>query len=178
MKPLPSQEYLHECFEYDSQTGMLTWKNRPEHHFQTKKSQLHFKSAYAGKLVDNDAGEGYYRVCIDGSRYKVSRIVWKLFKKVDPLNLIDHINSNRKDNRIENLREATHVQNAQNKKVSILNKLGLKGVYYRKKEKAYYVEIKVNKLRKKVGSYKTAEEAHKAYCEAVTIYHDEYANFG
>ena len=78
-------------------------------------------------------------------------------------NLIDHINRNRLDNRIENLKLATHQQNMWN--------TNAKG-YYKKPNGKYVVRIKLpDGKRKQVGTFNTEEEAHNAYLKAKNTYH-------
>lgn len=87
---------------------------------------------------------------------------------------IDHINGNPADNRLSNLRLATHEQNMKNCKRYITNKSGVKGVYYSPKEKKWKVDIHVNKKAIHLGTYKDKNEAIKVRKEAEVKYYGEF----
>lgn len=83
----------------------------------------------AGRLIGNATSNGYVRVNVGGVSYGVHRLVWELHNGEVPVGYeVDHINGDRADNRIENLRLATRSQNGMNHKVHKHNKLGIKGV--------------------------------------------------
>ena len=86
---------------------------------------------------------------------------------------IDHINGNRTDNRIANLRAVTRGGNMQNqRRAHASNTSGLLGVYYKPKNKKWAAQIQANKKRMNLGLFKTAEEAHTAYLKAKRELHD------
>ena len=89
---------------------------------------------------------------------------------------IDHDDQNGYNNSFRNLRKATRPQNANNRGVQSNNKIGLKGVF--KKYNRYYAQIHKNGKKIHLGTYDTAEEAHKAYCEAADQYFGRFANYG
>jgi hypothetical protein len=77
---------------------------------------------------------------------------------------LDHINSIRNDNRIENLRSVTRNQNQWNRKTA-------KGYSWDKSKNKYKAEIKFNQTKKHLGLFETKEEARQAYLNAKQIYH-------
>lgn len=95
---------------------------------------------------------------------------------------VDHINNDTLDNRRCNLRVCTMSQNNKNYPKPCTNTLGYKGVHFAKRNyylsKPWYAMIRVNSKHVYLGYYKTAEEAHEAYCMAALKYHGEFANFG
>src|ERR1044072_4308934 len=97
----PSISELTELLRYDPQTGELHWKISP-----TKKVKV---GAKAGCITSR----GYVQIRYLGFSYMAHRVIWYMFKGKLP-NLLDHINGDRKDNRIENLREASTFQNQMN----------------------------------------------------------------
>ena len=113
-------DVLHELFEYKE--GHLYWK-------------VPGRSRRMGKPVGSISADGYVRVKINYKHYRVHRLVWAMHGK-EPVELIDHINGNKLDNRIENLRAATQSQNCMNRCQRSDNKSGVKGVM-RKKGKWY-----------------------------------------
>ena len=72
---------------------------------------------------------------------------------------IDHIDGNRKNNKIENLRWAFTHENSHNRKIPSNNKSGYKGVFYNKKRKKFVAYIMCNGLMNRLGTYGTVEEA-------------------
>lgn len=111
-KPLPSKDFLRECFIYNMDTGVLVW-DRPYHHFSTERAY----KIYMGKYNGREAGflnkpTGYREIRINSELYKAHRLVYKFVHGVDPL-LVDHINADRSDNRISNLRSVTSKINAE-----------------------------------------------------------------
>jgi hypothetical protein len=87
---------------------------------------------------------------------------------------IDHINGNTLDNRKCNLRICTHSENAKNRKRNENNTSGYKGVGFLKHNRKWRSRIRVNGKKIYLGCFNTAEEAHRAYCEASKKYHGEY----
>lgn len=90
-------------------------------------------------------------------------------------NITDHINGNALDNRKCNLRECTNVQNSRNKGARRDNKSGYKGVYLDKKSQKWVAQIGFDGKCKKIGRYNNKIDAARAYNEAATKYHGEFA---
>lgn len=90
---------------------------------------------------------------------------------------VDHIDGNKSNNRIDNLRPASVSQNAWNSKKRVNNTSGYKGVSFNApgRERPWMASIGVNGKRKTIGRYETAEEAHQAYCAAAQALHGEFA---
>jgi hypothetical protein len=88
---------------------------------------------------------------------------------------IDHINGDRLDNRLENLREATVSQNSYNRGKMANNKSGFKGVAWHKKSKRFRATICVETKRMYIGMYRTAVEAAQAYDKKALELHGEFA---
>jgi hypothetical protein len=84
---------------------------------------------------------------------------------------LDHINRNKKDNRIENLRVVTKSQNRQNITAHKNNKSGMKGVWLHKQTKRWCSTIGFNNKNKHLGSFSTKEEAQAAYMAASKVLH-------
>lgn len=95
------EEWIKHHLEYDPQTGLLWWKRRK----QGRKMKVP-----AGSLTQ----EGYRALRIDGRHFLQHRIIWWLHTNNWPTGVIDHINGNRSDNRIENLRDVDDSVNAHN----------------------------------------------------------------
>src|SRR5690554_2331296 len=101
---------------YDPETGHFHWA------VQRSRIKVGMR---AGSITD----EGYVAIKVMGRSYKAHRLAW-LFHYGSPVpEFIDHINGDRSDNRIANLREANRTQNQANSRAK---KDKLKGAYYRK----------------------------------------------
>lgn len=158
-KVLPSQERLKQVLEYNPDSGVLTWKPRPENRYFTTHKEAGTRcwqanGAPSGKLIS-----------IDMVRYKVSRIIWVItYGSLPDGYEIDHANGNPWDDRLCNLRLATHDQNKANRRSMVKSKTGLKGVSVRK-DGRFDACLKFNRKRYWLGSFRTAEEAAKAYAD-------------
>ena len=99
---LPSLERLHELLSYDPVTGEVVWK--------VKRRRVN-----AGDRIP-PRSYTYRQVGVDGGLYQLHRLAYALYHGVDPYPyLVDHINRDRTDNRIVNLRIATHSLNNTNR---------------------------------------------------------------
>lgn len=120
-------------------------------------------------------------LCVNGIKKteKLHRIISKC--SYGDGNVVDHINGDTLDLRKLNLRVCTKIENARNRKTGKNNVSGLKGVCYRKDKKdlEYKYQARIWSSGKNIhlGFYKTAEEAHAAYCEEAIKYHGQYARF-
>jgi hypothetical protein len=150
VKKLPSQKALNSLLSYDAETGLLTWKDRPD--------CKAFRSA--GKPALNYVDDcGYKIVKLDGlGNVKAHRVIWKMVYGEDP-ELIDHINGQRSDNRIENLRSVSRDINARNLGLSKNNTSGANGVYWFPNYSKWMVSIRVNGRRKTLGYFADKQEA-------------------
>jgi hypothetical protein len=151
-KILPPAEYLHQCFIYDPETGVLTWKHRPRKHFDTHQGWAMWNGKYAGTIAGSMYPRGYLLVFRE--HYLVHRCIWKMVTGKEPPPTIDHINGNPTDNRWSNLRAATQSQQLQNRTVqqSCLRPSG-----------KWEATIRVDGRRHYLGLYPTREEATAAY---------------
>ena len=124
--------------------------------------------------------DGYLKtmIYVDGSRFNITvhRIVYLMVYGNLP-EFIDHINGDRRDNRIENLRPATKSENSKNRLVSKNSTSGSKGVIYNKRStKPWNARIRTNGKMRSLGYYHTIEEATAVYQKAALEYHGEYAS--
>ena len=178
IKILPTQEYLKECFNYDPDTGILTWKVRPLSHFKSDRFMRKNNTRNAGKPSGCSQANGYLRVTVGYMNCLIHRVIYKLVTGLEPPNELDHENNIRTDNRWSNLRTATVNKNRHNIIKPKHNSTGLKGAHVDKNTGGFASSIKINKVRKFLGYFKTAEEAHAAYCKASVLYHEDFSNFG
>jgi hypothetical protein len=155
MKTNLTPERLRELLHYDSETGRFTW--RVDRSPRVK----------AGDRPQAPTAAGYFRAGIDGQLHYLHRLAWLYVHGVWPAGVIDHINGDVQDNRIENLRDVPHVVNMQNlKRARRDNGTKLLGVYFRKDTGRYSASIKTPERSLALGCFDTAEEAHTAYINA------------
>ena len=157
-----NREEISELLSYNPDTGDLTWNVRRG-------------SARAGKVVNTLNSDGYIIIGINYKRYQAHRIAWLLHYGEWPEKDIDHINLNKADNRINNLRLCDDSENQCN----VTKKSGnytstLKGVDLHKKSGLWRARIRLRGRRVELGYFKTQEAAHAAYCAAVAEYHGQF----
>lgn len=150
--PLPSQEELLSLFYYKD--GGLYWKVN---------KQKALKDSKAGFVCKT---HGYYFIRVNTKLYREHRLIWKMLKGVDPVEL-DHINRNKTDNRIENLREVTRTENNINQNVRKDNISGCRGVSWHSQRQRWRVYLHINGSRKYLGSYREFSEASRVAKEAM-----------
>lgn len=179
---LPTPEQLRELLTYDPKTGKLFWKERPERMFKdtpgrTKEhAHANWNSRYAGKEAFTAAhGEGYRQGLVFGWPYLAHRVIWAIVYGEWPVNDIDHINMDRSDNRLANLRHATRGENTCNRGAQINNTSGFKGVTWDKRSMKWMAQIGAFGKNHNLGLFATAEEAHAAYRSASQRMHGEFS---
>ena len=160
-----TQELLRKRFEYKD--GQLIYKE-PACRNRIK----------AGDIAGGFEQDGYSRVMINYGRYPLHRLIYIYHNGDIPADIkIDHINSVREDNCIENLRLATSSQNQHNRSKSKNNSSGYKGVYWDKKLKNWRAMIGIDNKKIHLGNFSTPELASEAYNSAADKLHKEFANY-
>lgn len=134
-KALPSQEVLRQLLDYDPETGALTWRSRadgffPVTRYRTRAELAHrWNVIYAGKPALQTFTNGYLGGRLFTENVRAHRVAWKIFHGTDPQGQIDHINGDKLDNRIANLRVVDAGGNARNRPLRSDNKSGVNGVF-------------------------------------------------
>jgi hypothetical protein len=162
-KPLPIQR-LKEVLRYEPATGKFYRVGRSDQRTRSDKP--------AGALNTS----GHRQIKIDGGFWLAHRIAWAFHYGEDPGDReVDHINGNRDDNRIENLRLATLEQQGGNRKVHRSNSSGHPGVHWSKKEGKWLAYIGGATGRRRLGLFKSKQEAVKVRRRAAEERWGEYA---
>lgn len=140
---------LREYLSYDPETGIFRWTRRPSFRVQV------------GDVAGSPTNNGYISLSLQNYKMLAHRAAWAITHGVWPSFEIDHINRDRCDNRIANLRQVSRSQNARNGKLRKNNAIGVSGV--RKKYRRFIAQVCVNGRPHVVGRFNTAEEAHACY---------------
>jgi len=182
-KPLPSQEFLSACFDYDPVSGVLTWKRRSAATFvgTEKRSAEHqaanFNARFVGRpALASPAKNGYLRGTINGSFFYAQRVIWKIIYGKDPVD-VDHENGDRQDNRLSNLRDVCRTDNLKNRQLSKNNSSGFHGVTYSRRHQLWSATIYHNNHPVHLGWFKNKADAIVARKEA-EIRFNYHANHG
>jgi hypothetical protein len=172
-----THEKLLELIDYNPETGKMYWKT-------TRGWKCQAGQEAGCKDYDVKRGEYRWKIRVFGRIYRRSRLVWFYVHGKWPENgkLIDHIDksdpNNTLNDRITNLREATHTQNGGNSIRSKKNSSGFKGICWKKDANKWLARICVNYKRIHLGYFDTPEAAYEAYCNAAKKYFGEFACFG
>lgn len=153
---------LREVLCYDTQTGLFTWLHTS-------------KRVRAGDVAGSIHALGYVIITIDGWRYRAHRLAWLYAHGRWPDGDLDHRNTVRSDNRIENLRPANNSQNCANASLSKRNSSGFKGVWFDKQRDCWQAGIRKDRRLRFLGRFHSLEAAHAAYSKAAKELFGEYA---
>ena len=123
-------EVASKLWNYDPDNGLLQWKERDRDQFTSENRWLKFNESKAGTVCGTKTKRGYLVTGFDGSQYYVHRIAWLLHYGEWPRDSVDHINRDKTDNRIVNLRNVSPAINTRNGSKSSRNNSGKVGVSY------------------------------------------------
>lgn len=171
-KPLPTPEQLRQLLDYDPDTGALTWRVRtPDMFAPNSRSADHrcsnWNSRFAGKSAFQSVRtNGYLYGTVLDRCFQAHRVIWAMTKGKWPLHDIDHINHDRADNRIVNLREVTRSDNLRNISLRSNNSSGVNGVYWNKARSKWQAYIRHGGKARHLGLFKTLDEAKAARLSA------------
>lgn len=157
-----SAEVVRTRFTYDCENGKLFWRTKPCARIEA--------GAEAGGW-----SKGYRVVRLNGRVWPIHHLIWLLETGSLPEDCIDHINMDRSDNRIGNLRQATRGMNTMNTGARATAKIKAKGVCFNKRLGKYVAQISKDKVVYHIGVYPRVDEASHAYNKAAIQLHGEFA---
>lgn len=155
-----THEYLLENLHYNPDTGIFT---------RIKASG----TAHIGDIAGTKSQTGYIYISLQDKGYRAHRLAMLYVNGEFPLDMVDHINGIKDDNRFCNLRVCSRTQNILNCKADVRNKFGLKGV--RKIGNRFASRATKGKKGHHLGMFSTPEEANAAYLDFVKSYAPDFA---
>lgn len=141
-----------ELLIYDPETGVFT-------------RRITAGKFLAGTIAGTESAVGYIYIGIDGMPRLAHRLAWMYVHGAWPADQIDHINGNKSDNRIANLRDVSRATNMQNLKGARKDNKssGLLGVTFNRHAGKFAAQITVEGKMRNLGLYGSPQEAHAAY---------------
>jgi hypothetical protein len=150
-----NQQRLKELLNYDPVTGVFT-----------RKVPFHGRT-----LAGSKEANGYWQIGIDGKTYKAHHLAWLYVYGAWPSQDIDHADTNKRNNAIDNLRFISVKQQNENRWWNSNNTSGYRGVHLCKMTNRWVAQIKHNYKIFWLGRFNTPQEAYTAYCLAAAKYH-------
>lgn len=170
VKQLPSPELLRQLIRYEPDTGKLYWKERSQNLFKRKADCKAWNKRYAGHDALSSVDScGYRRGFIMGNMMLAHVAAYAVHHGEYPNN-VDHINGNRSDNRIKNLRSVTKRENSLNRGLNSNNTSGHTGVIWLKHRHKWQAKIKIHGKQISLGHYQDKSEAITARKKAEAKY--------
>jgi hypothetical protein len=153
--PVLTQDRLREVLRYCFASGLFAWNVNAS------------STGMAGTIAGCLGPGGYTTIRVDGRLYGAHRLAMFYIYGEWPTHMVDHKNHDRSDNRLDNLRQATPGENAQNKVRAIASNqaTGLLGVHWSGQVERWGAKVNLDGKQYHAGFYDTPEEAHQAYIE-------------
>lgn len=174
--------YLGELIDYNPETGDLTWRLREPHWFKNSEHRTaerecrRWNTRHANTTALSTDKQGYRRGWILGKMWAGHIVAFTIYHGRLPVGQIDHINGDRSDNRIGNLREVTPTENARNATRRCDNTSGTTGVGFHKGRRKWVAYISVGGQQRHLGLFRTKPEALAARRHALRMagYHENH----
>lgn len=146
-------ERLRELLSYNEATGQFRWR-------------IQRQCVRDGAIAGGPDYKGYIRIKVDGRKYFAHRLAWLYVYGRWPVDLLDHIDRQRTNNAIANLREVSNQLNSHNQRVVRRSRVGLLGVSLSPTPGKFVARIAVEGKDHHLGTYPNAVEAYEAYVSA------------
>lgn len=157
-----TQEYLKEILEYDPDIRKFRWLIAPNGRVKI------------GDIAGSLHHSGYWYIGINRKDYAEHRLIWLHCYGEFPENFIDHIDGNRSNNEISNLRTCNRQENNRNVGIRESNTSGFKGVSLYRDKVRYIAQIMLEGKKTHLGIYSTPEEASEVYQASAKLHHGEF----
>ncbi|WP_423197864.1 hypothetical protein DFLDMN_001502 [Cupriavidus sp. H19C3] len=172
-----TQEEVRRLLDYDKDTGIFRWRERPTSEFATPGHAKMWNTRFSGKQTGCIRKDGYVVIILNYQSYLAHRLAW--MHANGPLNGldIDHINGSPTDNRLANLRLVSAQENQRNLKMPVTNRSGVNGVSWSDRYGKWVAQISVGGRSRLIGRYRDMADAVNARKQAETE-HGYHANHG
>lgn len=156
-------ETIKELLCYDPESGTFTWRVSGRRGKPT-----------AGVIAGCKEPRGYVQIRIMKRLYWAHRLAWAYVNGAWPVGEVDHLDGDKGNNRIANLRDGSKASNMQNLRVALRSNKssGLLGAHWSARLQRWKASITVDGRSKHLGVFDSASEAHQAYVSAKRIYHE------
>ncbi len=159
-KEILTQKYLKECLDYNPDTGVFIWKERPKYHFNKNWIRGWWNGQFSGSKAGTVAkGREYSKIIISNKGYYSHRLAFLWMAGSFPNKQVDHIDHNRSNNAWINLRQVSSKENDKNRKIYSTNSSGCSGVTLKKGTKKWIARISNKGKRYDLGSFSNIEDA-------------------
>lgn len=170
MRPL-SLDKVSALLRYEPDTGRLFWLRRSIGDFNSERDMNAWNARFAeAEAFTSIASTGYRKGAINGRQHNAHRICWLIGTGKEPVGHVDHINGDRSDNRLSNLRDVPASTNHRNRFRPKHNTSGSIGVYWNKAISKWRAQISIRGRRKSLGVFEKMEEAVAARLAANELY--------
>lgn len=165
----PTAKQVRAALDYDPATGVFTWRKRDD-------VPARWNVRYAGTVAGGFKSAGSWQIALSGAVFMAHRLAWLVTTGAWPADQIDHINGDKGDNRLINLRETTRSKCQHKAGVRRDNTSGFKGVIRDTTRGMWRAQISIDGRFLHLGYFVTPEAAHAAYCEAAAEHHGTFAH--
>ena len=153
-----TQKYLKECLHYDPESGIFTWLQRPGSHFHDERSSKIWNSRYSGKQAGSITKFGYVSIRLNKKARQAHRLAW-IYVNGSSSSELDHIDGDKKNNKINNLREVSRIENGRNQKLRKNNSSGVMGVSKISSSNRFEAYIMTNRVKIHLGRFSSFLDA-------------------
>jgi hypothetical protein len=162
-----SPDDLRKLIDYDPHAGKFLWRARDPHWFPSDRTCQMWNTRWAGREAFVCVNSrGYQSARVLGKNVKAHRVAWAIAFGEWPKNQIDHINGDKTDNKISNLRVVTRLTNNKNRKIPSNNTSGVIGVFRQKNNQKWAAQIACNGKRITLGYFHSFDDAVSARRQA------------
>lgn len=172
-RPDLSQARVRELLSY-TEDGNLVWRPIEEITRHQKRRNTLFANKVAGYLRED---LGYFVIKVEGYNEQLHRMIYLWHYGILPP-VVDHKDGDKTNNRIDNLRAATQHTNGLNTRRSKVNKSGVKGVHWHKRDCKWVAQVKIAGKTCSLGYFEDIREAERAVVTARKLHHGDFANNG
>lgn len=176
---LPPPHLLRQLLRYEPETGKLFWRERPRAMFQSDRIANSWNTKWAGTEAFTTVNSRGYKIgSVSRKTMQAHRVIWAIVHGCWPSGEIDHIDHDKANNRIDNLREASRHENCRNISSAAGGTSRYLGVYRRDDSEVPKWRAEIAPLRKRIGlgTFSNEEDAARAYDAAARLHYGEFAS--